>query len=100
MPLSYVKHSNGARVLHKTLNLTCAPDGVETPLTVVFRSGATSPQRIIKTVALEDDVEWQWLIVSLGLAKVLKQLPPTIVARIMSANLVESGGNHLRLFSI
>jgi hypothetical protein len=62
-PFDNAKRGDASRVSHQVLDLTSTPHCVQTPLFCVLRLNTATPQRVIKSVALENDRIGQRLVV-------------------------------------
>jgi hypothetical protein len=70
------------------LHLTGAPYGIDPHFPLMSFDSAEAPQSIVQAIAIEDGEEGQRFVIGLGLAQVLEQLFPALLAGGMVADLV------------
>jgi hypothetical protein len=67
----------------------------QTPQAVMLRHRSQAPQSIVKPVRLQYGNERQRIIVGFGLAEMLEQLSPSVLARRMCADFIECRVDHI-----
>jgi hypothetical protein len=69
VPLGHIQRGKAARVDHKVLHLSSAPDQVQPQLTLVPIDGAQAPDRVVQAVAFENGQQADGLVIGLRLAQ-------------------------------
>ena len=87
--LGDIERRNRARINHQMLHPPRAPDRIQPNLTVVSGDSAQTPQRIVKSVAVEDRADQNRFVICLRFSKMAQQLCPAIGARLMLADCVK-----------
>jgi hypothetical protein len=70
------------------LDPTRAPDREQAPFPVALWCRPAAPECIVESIGLDDDGKWQRLVIGLGLAEMLEQLSPSLLAGTVIADLV------------